>query len=284
MDFNARTLEAARAILGAEAERLRVERATMGLFFIAVTLDTGETGLCATPLKAIPEAVCCPSSAKSMPFPGKLGRMSALRLAGEAVSRTGLRRALGIAALNALAARAFARRGAGEYDVLENAEAFDLAAIRPDETAVVVGAFVPFLKALRKIGARHFVLEKDPDTLRPHEMPYYRPAEQFAEVLPQADVVLITGTTLINDTLDGLLACARPSARIVLVGPTVPMLPDAFADRPAMLLGTVRVSDAPALHQVLAEGGSGYHIFGKSAQKIVLLPRAFPSATRPDAA
>lgn len=75
-----------------------------------------------------------------------------------------------------------------------------------------------------------------------------------------------------------------PVMTALALTPAGPMLPDAFADRPAMLLGTVRVSDAPALHQVLAEGGSGYHIFGKSAQKIVLLPRAFPSATRPDAA
>lgn len=284
MSFNARTLDRVGASLGAEAADLRIERATLGLFFIAVTLEGGHTGLCATPLKEIPGAVCCPSSAMSMPFPGKIARMGALRVAEEAVTRTGLRRALGIAALNALAARAVDRRGTAGHVVLEGAEAFDVAAIEPHETAVVVGAFGPFLKALRRIGARHFVLEKDPATLRPEEMAHFRPSETYPEIVPQADVLLVTGTTLINDTLPGLIACARPTARIVLVGPTVPMLPDAFFDRPGMVLGTVRVTDAQALHQVLAEGGSGYHFFGKSTQKVVLVPDGHPAAVRPNAA
>ncbi|MFV0492640.1 MAG: Rossmann-like domain-containing protein [Pseudorhodobacter sp.] len=284
MTFNAQTLATARAILGPEAESARINRATLGLFFIAVTLDTGETGLCATPLKEIPEAVCCPSSAMSMPFPGKLEGKGALRLAEEAISQTGLRRALGIAALNALASRAAQKRTGANHKVLENTEAFDVAAVQPDETAVVVGAFGPFLKALRKIGAQYFVLEKDPATLRPEEMPHYRAAETYGEIVPEADVLLITGTTLINDTLGDLIACAKPTARVVLVGPTVPILPDAFLDRPGMVLGTVRVTDAPALHRVLAEGGSGYHFFGKSTRKIVLVPEDFDTKTRPHAA
>ncbi|WP_353429054.1 MULTISPECIES: enolase N-terminal-like fold-containing protein [Paracoccus] len=167
-------------ILGAEAEARTVGRATLGLFFVAVTLDSGHTGLCATPLKDIPEAVCCPSSAMAMPFPGKLRGMGALRLAQEALSHTGLRRALGIAALNALAHLAAERRGPWGYRVVENADAFDIARIRPDETAVVVGAFGPFLKALRGIGARHFVLEKDPATLRPRRDGAFPPRRKLS--------------------------------------------------------------------------------------------------------
>lgn len=266
-----RTLDVITGILGdQEAAVHKVDRATLGLFFIAVTLDSGHTGLCATPLKEIPEAVCCPSSAMSMPFPGKLQGMGALRLAQEALSHTGLRRALGIAALNALAHLAAERRGPQGYRILEGVDAFDVARIQPQETAVVVGAFGPFLKALRGIGARHFVLEKDPATLRPNEMEHFRPAESYPEIVPQADVLLITGTTLINDSLPGLIACAHPQARVVLVGPTVPMLPDAFLARRGMILGTVRVNDSDALHDVLAQGGSGYHFFGKYAPKIVL--------------
>ena len=130
-------------------------------------------------------------------------------------------------------------------------------------------------------GAKYVALQT---LLRPEEMPQYRPAETFPEIVPQADVLLITGTTLINDTLPALIACARPTARVVVVGPTVPILPDAFLDRPGMVLGTVRVTDAPALHRVLAEGGSGYHFFGRSTQKVVLVRDDHAVAIRPDAA
>lgn len=190
------------------------------------------------------------------------------------MTQTGIRRALGIAALNALAqVVADRRQESGRplcYDMIEGVDAFDLAEVRPEEAAVVVGAFVPFLRALRGLGARHWVLEKDPSTLKPIEMPNFRPAECFPEVIPEADVLLITGTTLINDTLAGLLAVAKPDARVVIVGPTVTMVPDAFFRRGCSILGGVRITDPDAFLEVLAEGGSGYHFFGRSARKIVL--------------
>jgi len=34
-------------------------------------------------------------------------------------------------------------------------------------------------------------------TLKPEELVHFRPADQAADVLPTADVVLITGTTLV---------------------------------------------------------------------------------------
>jgi uncharacterized protein (DUF4213/DUF364 family) len=87
-------------------------------------------------------------------------------------------------------------------------------------------------------------------------------------------VLLITGTTLINDTLEELLRLAKPSARVTMVGPTVSLLPDAFLRRGADVLGTVRIIAPDEFLETLAEGGSGYHFFGRSAQKVVLVRRA----------
>jgi uncharacterized protein len=77
--------------------------------------------------------------------------------------------------------------------------------------------------------------------------------------VPSADVVLITGTTLLNDTLENLLALCRPEARV---------------------LGGVRVTAPDAFLDVLAEGGSGYHFFGRSAEKVVLVRNAMALASR----
>src|SRR5215467_13788895 len=97
------TLAATREIVGPGLEEIRVERAVIGLFFTGVKLSNGITGACATPIKTIPEAVCCPTSAMAMPFPGKLKGRPARDLAEEALSDHGIRRAIGIAAMNALA-------------------------------------------------------------------------------------------------------------------------------------------------------------------------------------
>ena len=52
------------------------------------------------------------------------------------------------------------------------------------------------------------------------------------------------------------------------------MLPDAFLRRGADILGTVRITEPDAFLDVLAEGGSGYHFLGRTAQKVVLVRRS----------
>jgi uncharacterized protein (DUF4213/DUF364 family) len=268
------TLDRVAEILGPERERIAVERAAVGLFFTGVKLTNGIAGAAATPIKTIPEAVCCPSSAMAMPFPGKLAGRPAFDLAREALNPNGIRRAAGIAALNALADTCWRMQPNPGVELRLGVDAFEATPIRPGDKIVVVGAFVPFLKALKARGQPYLVLEQDPATLKADEMPFFRPAELADQVVPEADVLLITGTTLLNDTLDHLLEVARPDACVTMVGPTVGLLPDAFLARGADILGSVRIVAPDEFLDVLAEGGSGYHFLGKSAQKVVLVRRS----------
>jgi len=269
----AETIEAIQGIAAKEIVTVLIERAVVGLFFTGVKLSTGHVGACATPIKTIPDAVCCPSSAHAMPFPGKMRGRRAADFLDEVRQQDGIRRAVGIATMNALAALCWDRRPHPEVELETGVDAFDAADIRPGQTVVVVGAFAPFLRELKRMGQRYLVLEQDPATLKADEMPFYRHAAQAPAVAPLADVLLITGTTLLNDTLDEILAAARPDACKVVVGPTVGLVPDAYLRRGCSVLGTIRVSRGDEFLDVLAEGGSGYHFFGKSAEKIVLKSR-----------
>lgn len=273
------TIAAIGAILGPELDRIAIERVVVGLFFTGVKLDTGSAGACATPIKTIPGAVCCPSSVMAMPFPGKLRGRCAADLMSEALSDHGIRRAVGIAAVNALADHCWRRRPDPAVELRPGVDAFEATEISPGDRVVVIGAFVPFLKELKRRGQPFLVLEQDPATLKADELPFFRPAEEAAAVLPEADVVLITGSSLVNNTLEELLALARPAARVTIVGPTVGMLTEAFFARGADVLGCVRITEPDAFLDMLAEGGSGYHFFGRSAQKLVLIRRAAPYAT-----
>ena len=60
---------------------------------------------------------------------------------------------------------------------------------------------------------------------------------------------------------------------IVVVGPTASVSPDPLFRRGVSLVGGVDVTDADLLLDLLAEGGSGYHFFGKAADRIVMTPR-----------
>lgn len=268
------TINAIDAILGRQSDSITIERVVAGLFFTGIKLSCGSAGACATPIKAIPEAVCCPSSAMAMPFPGKLRGRRAIELCEEAFADNGIRRAIGVAVINALADACWNSRPSPDVVVHEQTDAFDAAAPQPGEQVVVVGAFGPFLRNLKRLHQPYLVLEKDTATLRPDELPFFRPAEQADVVMPLADLALITGTTLLNDSLELLLSLCRPATRVVVVGPTVSLMPDPLLRRGVDLIGTVQIRDPDGFLDMLAEGGSGYHFFGRSAERVVLARRA----------
>jgi uncharacterized protein (DUF4213/DUF364 family) len=272
----AETIEAIKNGRSCEVDTVTIERAVVGLFFTGVKLSTGHVGACATPIKTIPDAVCCPSSVHAWPFPGKMRGRLAAGFLDEVGQPDGIRRAVGVAAMNALAALCWDRRPHPDVDLELGVDAFDAANIAPGKLVVVVGAFIPFLRELKRREQPYLVLEQDPATLKADEMPFYRHASQAFEVASQADVILITGTTLLNDTLDDLLAAVNPDACKVVVGPTVGLVPDAYLRRGCDILGSIRVTRPDEFLDVLAEGGSGYHFFGRSAHKIVLRARRKP--------
>lgn len=263
--------------LGPAAESLRIERAVLGIFFTGVKLDNGAGGLCATPIKSVPEAVCCPSSARAMPVPGKIRDRLAAQLLEDLYRPQDLRRALAIAVLNALVETLWRRDGAPESALEGDGDAFDAIGLEPTDQVALVGAFPPYMRFMRKRNQPFHVLEMDPGTLKPEELPYFQPAERAPQIVPQADVLVTTGTTLLNGSLDELLRLLRPGARAAVIGPTATLIPGPYARRGVTVVGGTRVHAIDELLELLAEGGSGYHFFGKTVQRVTLrLPAQSP--------
>jgi hypothetical protein len=89
--------------------------------------------------------------------------------------------------VNALADCCWLHRPHPEVELRNGPDAFDATDIRSRDQVVVVGAFVPFLKELKRRRQSFLVLEQDAATLKADELPFFRPAERAAEVLPTAD-------------------------------------------------------------------------------------------------
>jgi uncharacterized protein (DUF4213/DUF364 family) len=149
---------------------------------------------------------------------------------------------LGAAALNALLGAA-ARRG--DYPLGEENGLDLVVRLSAGKRLAMVGRF-PYLDGTRLTATRCWVLELSPegDDL---------PATAAPEILPQADVVGMTGSTLANGTLEGLLALCRRDATVVLIGPTTPLSPVLFDYGADVLCGAV-VDDPPQTLAVLADG------------------------------
>jgi hypothetical protein len=188
---------------------------------------------------------------------GKLIGRDARMLADLALSDSPTERSIGFAALNALI----------EVDetlcVERNAEEIILEQGRGRRVAVV-GHF-PFVPSVRAAAEECWVLELAPG-------PGDLPAERAPEIIPQADVVAITGMTLVNGTFEGLAALARPEAYVLLLGATTPLSPLLFEYGVDALSGTVLL-DIPAALVAVSQGANFRQIPGK---RLVTMQRGMP--------
>jgi uncharacterized protein (DUF4213/DUF364 family) len=94
---------------------------------------------------------------------------------------------------------------------------------------------------------------------RAHPVEDEYPAAAAAELIPQAEVVAITGSALINHTLEGLLALCPPGALVMVLGPNTPLssvLFDYAACAGATMLSGARGVDENAVLQTVGQGAS----------------------------
>jgi uncharacterized protein (DUF4213/DUF364 family) len=264
----------AKEYLGHELDSITVERVVIGIFFTGVKLSSGAGGMCYTPIKDIPRAVCCPSSAGRIFEPDKIKGSKAKDILSALTSREPVKTAVAIATLNALSATCWDRGLKGEYAIKMGMDAQDAVQMPEGTSVAVVGAFVPTLRALIKRGGTWWVIEQDPKTLKGEELDHFIPAEQSREVINRADVLIITGVTLVNHTLEEILRDARPDSEIAVMGPTASLLPEPLFKRGVRVVGGVRVKRPDSLLDVLAIGGSGYHFFDHLATRVVLEKKA----------
>ncbi|MDY6910123.1 MAG: DUF364 domain-containing protein [Thermodesulfobacteriota bacterium] len=160
------------------------------------------------------------------------------RAARDLPSSDPLRATVGLAALNALLPV--------PQDLETGVKAQDLIASAGRGKSVAVIGHFPFVARLRDTCQNVWVLELRP---RPGDLP----ASEAERVLPLADVVAVTGTTLANGTLGGLLEVCSPGALKILLGPSTPLTPVLF-DFGLNVLAGVRVWDPLRVREGILSG------------------------------
>ena len=242
----------------------------IGVFYTAAMLDTGHVGVAFTP-RGLTDTVCCPRSAAAAPPSGRLAGQSAWTLTEYVFAPQPLRRSVGVAVLNALSALAMDRFGTPGGRLLPGVDALDAAEVRPEDRVAMVGAFIPFIKTLKGKVADLWVVDQHREALKPDELPFWKPPTEAKAVLSQADVVIITGSALVEGGIDDLLEAASGARRVVLAGPTASPWPPPFFEHGVDVLGGIRVLDGPRMMRVVAEGGSGYFFGGEVAEKVCVV-------------
>jgi len=217
----------------------KVRDIRMGLFHTAVL--TRSCGLAATlPRDALQQEQ--PSARE----PGRLLEKSALELVRMSYSNIILEAAIGMAAINSLL-------DVNEEKCLE-LNASELIAEKGKGKKVAIVGHFPFIPRLREIVKELWVIEKNQ---REDDLP-----EVEAEnIIPQADVVGITGTAFTNHTIEKLLKLCRPQAYVVMLGDTAPLSTVLFDYGIDAISGT-RVIDPELALRCVSQGATYRQIKG----------------------
>ena len=233
--------------VGEQARNRTVSDVRVGLGYTAVRLDNGACGLAYT-FREEAGAGC-----SAVQRAGTLTGRPASEVVRLASALDAVTAAVGVAALNALVEPPPA---AEEVDIR------DAIQVRPDDMVGMVGYFGPLVGMLRASNVILHIFER-----RPRDEPEMRPDWAAPLVLPECDVAIISATTLINRTIDGLLECVSRAREVILVGPSAPLLPEVFRRQGITLLSGVQVVDGEHILRVVSEGG-GTHQFGRGVRKL----------------
>jgi uncharacterized protein (DUF4213/DUF364 family) len=177
---------------------------------------------------------------------GSLVGRSALELTKLAYSDSPLEAGIGMAAINSLL----------EVDEAHCVElnAGDFLVERGQDKKVALIGHFPFVPALREAAAHLWVLELRPQPGDAH-------AEEAEAIVPEADIVAITGSAFINHTIERLLGLCMPKSIVVVLGPTAPLSPVLF-DYGADVVSGTRVVEPELALRCLSEGATFRQIRG----------------------
>jgi len=232
-------------------DRLAVPASHVGAYAFMTTVRSWKLGISMTLTDERIFPTSCKSSVKNM---GKVEELPMAELLSWTSSLQPIERSIGIAALNSIIP--FAQQPYFKGNALELT-----ARLGAGKKVVIIGHF-PHLEKIRETAKSFQILEKRP---QPGDLP----SEEAPNVVPEADVVAMTGVTCMNDTVEGILALKKPGAIFIIVGPTVPMSPVLF-DYGVDIIGGAWIHDESLALPMIAQGSTTRLLKGISS---VLMPK-----------
>jgi uncharacterized protein (DUF4213/DUF364 family) len=178
--------------------------------------------------------------------PGTLLEKTPNDLVQLAYSRSVLEAAIGMAAINSLLEI--------DEDSCKELNASELILEKGNGKKITIVGHFPFIPRIGQYASELWVIEKNPK-----EGDF---KESDAEnLIPQADVVAITGTALTNHTIDDLLKLCDPKAYVIVLGDTAPLSPILFDHGLNAISGTLVKNPEQALRCV-SQGANYRQITG----------------------
>jgi uncharacterized protein (DUF4213/DUF364 family) len=130
-------------------------------------------------------------------------------------------------------------------------DSLGLLSVSSGDRVGMVGLFSGLIRTIRQVGAELIVIEKKERLIQkyPNLAISLDPTK-----LSRCNKILCTSTTLLNNTLDEILAHCSPDAFVSIIGPTAGYFPDPLFARGVDVVGGRVVKEGALFMQLLADG------------------------------
>lgn len=217
------------------ARNVTVASVCIGLSYTAVTTSDGGIGLAYT---YVDGRHCCSANREYRDYEGE----PAGELLKQLNSPVPLHRSMGLALVNALNYR----EACGFPEDSTDRGWMDALGIGLGSRVAMVGFFRPLMRLFQERGATVEALDDFQGVGDRND--FYRKLGDWAQVL------LVTSTSILNDSTEDVLGHIGPGVKTIMLGPSTPMVAAAFSHLPVhMLAGTV-VDNADAVLKAVRHG------------------------------
>lgn len=212
----------------------------MGSGFLAVQMDDSSMGLCAN--------IRYDTGGSCMVYPmaGSIAGSQATDLLSLSTNTDLISRGLALATVNALTSK---------ISTPVIGDIFDKISINPGDKVVMVGLIEPVVEMLTSKGCDVAVFED-----RKEGHPRMEPLHTMPERIRTADIMIMTGTTVVNGSITEILALPNRARTVMVLGPSTPMIPSVFTDTGVAFLGGSFIADPDKAFTVVMEGGGTRHL------------------------
>ena len=233
------------------ARKTNVDLLCLGLGYTAVVTADGGIGMAYTYFE---DKTSCMLLNEAIDYEGR----SAADLLEKIRSEHPLERSMALALVNALNYK----NALKQPEDKDNTVLFKEFRLQPDTKVAMVGYFGPLVKRLEKIKVPLEILDVSRGLGERND--FYQKLSNWA------DVLLLTSTSILNNTTEEILSHLQEKAKAALLGPSTPMMAEAFAHLPVhMLAGTVPLDKDNIIKAV--RHGMGTPVLHKFSRKSFLL-------------
>ncbi|MFO7797970.1 MAG: Rossmann-like domain-containing protein [Promethearchaeati archaeon] len=247
----------------------KVSKVVIGLGYTGVELNFSgvppQLGVAFTLPELLQNKAC-----SKINYAGKLTEKKAQELLNWAKNEPSLEKVIGIATLNAFS-QYILQSKTSEYKFL-NKDLRKYLGLNNHTRVTFIGLIEPMIRQFSKITKNILIIEKNLEFSQFFEnFKLLRSIDKISQDDLDTDILICTGTSIINDTLEKIIDTFRNKASfIALIGPTASMIPDIFFEYGIDLIGGMKFKNSEASFRVLQEAG-GTKFFKKYAIKYNLV-------------